>query len=179
MLLGRNLAGIHDLGVLLGRNRPGFSIWACCSEETGRNSRFGRVSRKKQAVIPDLGVFLGRNRPEFSIWACFSEETGRNSRFGRVARKKQAGIPDLGVLLGRNRPDFPIWACYLEETGRNSRLRHIPPEETGRNSGLRHVSGWKCVRDESKTSCRQGISPPPAGRFICNPCASYTLRPTM
>ena len=45
----------------------GFDLMRLPWEETGCNSRFGRVAWKKQAVILDLGVLLGRNRPEFSI----------------------------------------------------------------------------------------------------------------
>ena len=63
----KKLGRIPDLGVLLRRNRPDFSIWACCSEETWQNSGFGRVAKRKHAVFPDLGVLLGRNAAEFSI----------------------------------------------------------------------------------------------------------------
>jgi hypothetical protein len=65
IFLQKKQAGFLDLGVLLGRNTPDFPIWARCLEETGRNSRFGRVTWKKLAGFLDLGVLLGRNSLDF------------------------------------------------------------------------------------------------------------------
>gem|GEM_PF-3142669 len=79
----------------------GFDLMRLPWEETGCNSRFGRVAWKKQARILDLGVFLGRNRPDFRITADFPRRNGAAYRYGAFPQKKRGRIRTDGRVSPR------------------------------------------------------------------------------